>query len=159
MIMDVIKRNAPLLKLPNGINSEAVLYAIACQESTLGANNNPRFEISYWRNPNMKKMIDKYDRKSCCSWGSWQIMYPTACELGYTGTPEGLADNETSIIYVIKYIKYRAVKAKEKAGGTLRLQDIFDAYNSGNPNDKIIPERYINSCMQYYSDYLNKFKK
>jgi hypothetical protein len=84
-----------------------------------------------------------------------QIMFTTARELGFTGTPKNLEDDEVNIIWAIKYINARVYKRKPQA----TLSDVFDAYNSGSCLDLHIPERYVLKGMENYSYWINELGK
>lgn len=137
-------------------DKKALLQAIAQVESSYGVNNIPRFEPSYYIDgyyykvsTEVQNYVSKYGKHASCSYSSFQIMFPTACELGYTGTPQDLGKDEIAIQWVIKFINNRILRKKPQG-----LEDIFDAYNSGNFKDKYIPERYIKKATRWYDHYV-----
>lgn len=133
-----------------------VLCAIATVESSFGTNNVPRYEPAYgqlgaYYNTEQKERYMKYGAAACCSFSSFQILYPTACELGfdsspYTRSPLELTSDEVAIFYVIEYIKNRIL-----AKGADTLEKLFDAYNSGTFRDSNIPTNYIRVALQAYN--------
>jgi hypothetical protein len=137
------------LGLENIVHSEredtALLRAIADVESSYGRNSNPRHEPAYCRGG---KYFDKLDTElyGCaahCSYGPWQIMYPVARELGFTGAPEELANPETNCLYAVRYLNARASEAKT-------VEDIARCYNGGNINAKAVPQSYIDKLTAAY---------
>lgn len=133
----------------------ALLRTIAMLESSYGYNNVPRFEPAYYvggflyqRSEELRKLVAKYNKAASCSYSSFQIMYSTACELGYVGIPTNLTDN-VAIEYCVKYINNRIIKY-----GPDDIGDFFDAYNSGNFKDNIIPAKYIQNGMEWYKYFV-----
>lgn len=134
----------------------AVLVAIATVESSFGSNNISRYEKAYspsgaYYNPDQKERHLKWGADACCSYSSFQIMYPTACELGfdsspYDRNPQILSCDEVAIFYVIEYIKNRCI-----AKGADTLEKLFDSYNSGTWRDNNIPINYMRVALQAYN--------
>lgn len=133
------------------LNFTHLLQAIAMQESTYGQNNNPRFEPAYapgglyYKATHVKNLYEKYGRDAACSWSSFQIMFITAFELGYREKPSDLKHDSIAIHWIIKYIEKRIFRFDPD-----KLEQIFDAYNSGSFRDKNIPKEYITNCLRYY---------
>lgn len=137
-------------------SATGVLTAIATVESSFGSNTASRFEKSYaplgrYYVVDQKDRYTKWGSASCCSYGSFQIMYPTACEMGfdndtYLRSPHLLTEDEIGIFYVIELIKKRVL-----ARGASTLEQLFDAYNSGSFRDSIIPTQYIKDAISSYN--------
>jgi hypothetical protein len=134
-----------LLLNPDRFGNLALLRAIADVESTYGANSNPRHEPAYCRGGRYFSayLTSHFGCAAHCSYGPWQIMFPTACELGFGGTPEELANPETNCLYAVRYLNARASKATN-------LEHIGRAYNGGNINAKAVPQSYIDKLTAAY---------
>ena len=155
----LISRAAPMLQPDlKFASAEALLLAIASNESSLGLNTAPRIEKVYdvggkYCTFEQKVCIDKYGYKAAASYGIFQILYATACDLGFDNKPwnrppEELAIPEVNIFYAIEYIKKRCL---QKGAKTIEL--IFDAYNSGNCLDQSKPVDYIRNGTIAYNKY------
>jgi soluble lytic murein transglycosylase-like protein len=70
-------------------------------------------------------------------------MYATARELGFTGTPEELANPETNCLYAVRYLNARAANA-------IILEQVARAYNGGNVSAKAVPQSYIDKLTAAY---------
>ena len=141
--------SAPDLIVPPGIDPVKILCAILHNESSYGVFNVPRFEKAY--GPGGKyynhTQYTLWGAWACCSYSSFQIMYPTARELGFTGTPGQLWNDEEAIKWAIKLINVRIIRKQ----GAKTVNQIADGYNSGNCNDSIIPEVYIAKFVLAYN--------
>lgn len=143
VIREAIRAWAPILEVPF-VDPTLLLGAIAEVESSFGEFDVPRFEPAYgpggrYYTNEQKERYKQFGAMACCSWGCWQIMYPTACELGYTGAPIDLWKPDVAAPYVVGFIHYRAMKR-----GAASLRDIAATYNGGNPNaDNDAVSKYI----------------
>lgn len=149
-LTELCKSYGPTLeKVAPWLDGECLLKAIAMNESSLGAYNLPRFEKAYSYNYNglyaNRDLWKRYGDWAAMSYSSWQIMYPTAVELGFTGSPIDLWHDATAINYVVELIKRRII-----AKGATEIKQVFDAYNSGSFKDLIVPKDYIEKgCKNY----------
>lgn len=135
----------------NGVPCDGalVLWAFAGVESSFGRDRYVmRFEPSYspggkvYRaSPFIRDLWRQHGPDAARSFGSWQMMFPTAVQLGYTGTPEGLADDRALAPLVCAYMK-------RAQGGT--LENAADAYNSGNWRDRFVPLDYLARIVRAY---------
>lgn len=66
-----------------------LIEAIVWQESS-GEPSAYRYEPAYWERYCKQRFAGEEPRRIAASYGLMQLMYPTALQLGYTGTPEGL---------------------------------------------------------------------
>ena len=82
---------------------------------------------------------------TAASWGPWQIMYHTAADMGYTGEPSALHKREVCEKYVDKRLE-QIVRS-----GAETIEQVADAWNSGNFRDKIVPADYIAKVKVYYA--------
>lgn len=154
----IVKASAILQPDLKFASAEALLTAIAMNESSFGQNTNPRFEKIYGPEGryfvvDQKPRYQKWGDNACKSYGPWQILYPTACELGFDSSPwsrdpQLLSEAEVSIFYVIEFIKKRVLNK-----GAKQIEMVFDAFNSGNFTDKAVPTDYIRNGVMAYNKY------
>lgn len=143
------------LTIPFGLNSICVLQALADVESTYGKNAIPRYEPAYgWggRYAN-RTLLKEWGAWAACSYGPFQVMFPTLQELGVHCTPmEAAADPQVTCLGAVRFIEQRVIKhfpGDCKVEDALRI--IADAYNSGNPRDRIVPAEYIEKFQRAYA--------
>lgn len=122
-----------------------LMISLAMVESSLGMNSRPRHEPAYdfgglyWNKEHGKPWRwDIHGSISACSFSSWQIMFPTAVELGLDPLthPCELQDDSKAVHWVIEYIKRRILDR-----GAVTLANFAVGYNGGNPsafNDQTI---------------------
>lgn len=128
------------------------LAAISMNESTGGIHRVPRYESGYgpggiYYN---KENYAKWGAWACCSYSSFQIMYPTAVELGFTGNPVELQlKDEIAIVWVKKYFDRRVFAKTQKF---ITMGNAADAYNSGSFLDNNIPQKYIANFYIFYNE-------
>jgi hypothetical protein len=135
----------------NGVPCDGalVLWAFAGIESTFGRDREvPRFEASYapggymYRtSPLVRALWAQYGRPGASSWGTWQMMLPTARDLGFAGEPHELTHDAVLAPLFARYL----VRSQ-----ALTLVDCADAYNSGNYRDRIIPVDYMAGIVTAY---------
>lgn len=153
LLRQLINEKASELQIQNrNIDPKALLAALLFCESSMGQNTEPRVEPAYlpggvyFDNELVQEAYQRYGQAAAASYGPWQILYITALELGFDGTPEELADPATNLEFVIKYLNQRAFKR-----GAHTLSQIADVYNSGFHLDRNIPVDYIRKCVRAYN--------
>jgi len=137
-----------------------LLGAIAHCESSYGFySQSGRYEpafgpggMYYRSDANLRKLYSIYGSFVSMSFGTWQILYVTARELGYDQHPVELMFDKVCIEWVIKYINIRAIKK-----GASAPEQVFDAYNSGNHLDGNIPHSYISKAMCFYRENITRY--
>ncbi|MFH1035139.1 MAG: transglycosylase SLT domain-containing protein [Pseudomonadota bacterium] len=141
--------HAGSLRAPSGLDPILLLMALAAVESSGGFNNQPRVEPAYRPGGRYcnQALYEKYGDDAAASWGPLQIMFVTARELGYQGTPQDLAEPSVSVPLAIALINRRIV-----GRGAQTLEQIADGYNSGNFRDDKIPAPYIAKVRAAYAD-------
>jgi hypothetical protein len=157
----ICRGNGDAVKGP--LNGYALLAAIALVESTGGVNNYPNFE-PYWvpegnaftiegkiqkgRHPSTNSIVrarfDKFGMASGCSFSSWQILYHTAADMGYSGAPWELWNDHFAIQWVVKLLN------RIYETGAETVANVADAWNSGTHKDRIVPEAYIKKLCAAY---------
>lgn len=151
MISDICAEYGPTLeKEAPWLDGECLLKAIAMNESAYGAYNVPKFEKAYSLGGvyGNRALWAKHGDWAACSYSSWQIMYPTAIELGFTGSPIDLRQDRTAIYYVVELILRRCIRK-----GATEIRQVFDMYNSGSFRDSIVPQTYIDKGILNYERF------
>lgn len=153
MIKRLIEEHAPKLEVPEGLNAEAILWAVYGCEHYVPKYNVPRFEPAYapgglyYRNSDLvKEKYRLWGRDAACSYSNFQILFITACELGYDGPPLPLDKDALALLYVVRYINIRIFDKP----GRETVEQVGDAYNSGTHLDRIKPERYMKRFRRFY---------
>lgn len=138
---------------PVAISPRKFLAALSLNESSGGMFKAPRYESSYapggtYFDNGQRTRYKTWGALCCCSYSSFQIMYPTAIELGYGGTPIDLyLKDEDAIVLAIRYFEVRVFPK----GTRVTLAQCADAYNSGNFCDNNVPEKYIMNFINNYN--------
>ena len=140
-----ILRQAPEL----GLDPYALLYMLGGLESSWGTNNVPRFERSYARggryfSPDLDRLHGDH---AAMSYGPLQIMFRNAVDTLPGITPERLMEPVTSVVVATEFLN-GAVLRRFSASTP---EAVLDAWNTGNPNDRILPaDAYLKRGVQYY---------
>jgi hypothetical protein len=153
MIRKLIRTHAPDLEpMPLTIQGEPCLWGLYHCEKYDQDNKIPRYEPAYapggyfyLHSPDVQARWAVWGRDSACSYSNFQILYNTACELGYQGPPLALDTDALAILYVVKYIRTRIIQQ-----GATKPEQVADAYNSGSFKDQYVPNAYIRKFMKYY---------
>lgn len=158
----LIDQHAPTL-IDNGIiDRRILLHAIAEVESSHGEHQMAsRHEQSYcygsilYRGPNGMDLREQSQQWGCLahsSFGSFQIMFIAAHEMGYRGDPAGLRDDAVCLPYVVNLINRRILSKYTRIG----VERFADAYNSGRPDDDRVPTEYISQFTTAYTKWQMK---
>jgi hypothetical protein len=148
------------------LDKELILAALAEKESSGGRNNCPRFEPAYipvgerftiqgrvivgtgrGMSPVARQRWSMWGLASAASYSPWQILYHTAADLGYTGPPWDLWDPKVSRPWATLLLE------KILSKGATTIEQVADAWNSGNFHDAVYPEGYIKSVAAIYNSY------
>ena len=132
-----------LLQQKYGDNTlEELANAVSMVESSGGKNATPRYEPGFQKRylqgkPQWEQLAKQYGWQAVSSsYGPYQIMFPTAVDLGFKGTPQQLADP----VINRQYFDKKFTKDFAKTGN---VQMALLRYNGGgNPN-------YPNLVMSY----------
>jgi len=157
----LIECNAQYITTPKfPCDKVSILKTIAVCESSFGVMNHSRFEPAYFtggfyyeKSEVVRDLVEKFGKSAACSYSSFQILFVTACELGFHGTPEELGNDDIAIFWVMKFINKRIIHKNPE-----KIEDIFDAYNSGSFRDKNVPLGYVSKAMYFYSLYCSNGK-
>jgi hypothetical protein len=135
------------------VDGSLLLWAIAGCESAFGRQREfVRAEPAYMpggryhRAPHLRGMYQHWGVLAASSFGSFQILFVAAAELGYSGHPIDLQKDETCGMWATELIKRRFIVGQ----GAKTLRDVLDAYNSGTYKDAGVPESYIEKAERYY---------
>jgi len=139
---------------PPAIDGAACLWGLFNCERYTADNPDPRIEPSYApggyyydHSPDVRERWAQYDHDSACSYSNWQILFNTACELGYEGAPQDLDEDDIALPFVVQYIQRRALNA-----GAIQPEQIARCYNSGSINGQPVPG-YVDKFMAAYEGY------
>lgn len=160
----IVSQASNLLPAFPWVNAPALLSAICDNESSFGADCNPRLEASYLRGSVRKYLgIDSsgapgrwyspdswaaWGINSACSHGPTQIMGAVLWDLGYREHPDNLyRDPVVAIIWTIRYLTARAA-------GATTVEQMGDAYNSGSFRDRFQPVGYMHSLRINYDRWV-----
>lgn len=129
-ILALCRKYGPQLRVPQGINGAALMVAIASNESSIGANCEPRYERNYDRGGlydqgDQATLLDQYGKAAACSYGPWQVMAVNALPL----TPPELADDPEACAHAFVAFFNAYVMAHRKASD---LEEIAQVYNAGH---------------------------
>jgi hypothetical protein len=140
----------PQLNTVPSISRGQLLWAIAGNESLFGDWCPPRHERGYHYGSRMyrrsKELRDLTKEWGClahCSFGPWQVMLVNAP--GFSPI-ELMADAELACKSAVDFLN-RVILGAQKAS---TLEEIADAYNSGNFRDDIVPHEYIARLKRNY---------
>jgi hypothetical protein len=139
-VLKAITDNVQQLTLPPGIDGAALLQAFAWVESSGGINAVARHEDAFCPNQRgtyavgptsgmVRGRHSMWGCLACCSYGPWQVLYHTAADLGFVGSPTLLSDPAVNVVWAVTLLN-RIVKR-----GAADVRDIADAYNSGTHRD------------------------
>jgi hypothetical protein len=135
----------------NKLSGSQLLLAIAGRESSFGRNITPRHEPAYdvdgryWHdNRDLRAAVALYGPLAASSFGLLQIM---ACNArGFT--PRQLAESvEDAMRASVDRLNYYVIGHQKAA----TLEQICDAWNTGNYKDKNVPEEYIAEVKKHYA--------
>lgn len=98
--------------------------------------------------PEVRAQYRRWGCLACSSFGSFQIMFITAKELGYDGPPIDLQIDRVGAYWAAQLIVKRFIKRQ----GAKTLRDVLDAYNSGNHKDSNIPRDYVKKGFDFYDE-------
>ena len=148
-IVALCRRFGPAVKTPEGISGEQLLWALSGNESTFGINCAPRHEAGYchggkYFDPSLTSI---WGCLAHCSYGAWQVMYPNISSGGGIDPIAAIRQPEIGANAAVQFIN-RNILGREKA---TTLQQIADAYNSGDWRDRNVPGRYIADLVKNYA--------
>jgi hypothetical protein len=156
---DLIDEHHQELLQSSGLDTRCLLHAIAQVETTHGARRlASKHEKGYcygstlYTGPNGAALREQSHTYGCLahsSFGSFQIMFITAYEMGFRGDPVDLRDDTVCLPFVIEMINRRILGRYQR----VTLTAFADAYNSGNPNDLNVPEDYIDDFQTAYAKW------
>lgn len=140
------------------VNGAALLMAITGLESSFGQRRlfvkmEPGYAPGghyYKKSQEVRGLWYTYGCLAASSYGSFQIMFVTARELGFTGHPIDLQKDENCAYWASVLIRRRIMGSQ----GASTLTQVLDAYNSGNSRDRIVPADYIAKGHRLYSEAL-----
>lgn len=150
-IAQACRAYGPLLRLENapGVDGPTLLWALSGRESSFGANCKPRFEPAYYTGgryaaaDSQKALIAEFGQDAAYSYGPWQVMLCNAP--GFTPDELGM-DLEKAAVATVGFINRRILIAEHAT----TVDQVADAYNSGNWRDNIHPVDYCLAVGKFY---------
>ena len=78
ILIELCKTYGPIVKVPEGVDGVKLLWALAGNESSFGANLAPRHEPGYCRGGKYYNVLQTgaWGCLAHCSFGPWQVMFP-----------------------------------------------------------------------------------
>jgi hypothetical protein len=137
------------------VDGGRLLYAIAGRESIFGRLREfVRAEPAYqpkgkYFNAQVRAAWDRYGILVSSSYGSFQVLYVVAAELGFNDHPIKLQDDEVCAYWAARLIRQRFIHGQ----GAKTLRDVADAYNSGGIGG-FVPSAYIEAVTAFYEEAL-----
>lgn len=134
--------------MENG-NMTKLLWALNMIEASGSAKAKKRHEPNFYKKYlKGKKQWSESEKKwgaeaISSSYGPWQIMYPTAVQYGYKGSPSDLEKPEVSLPFVQKYVG----SLSKKFNGD--IEKVFSAYNAGEGGVGTNPD-YTKKALDHY---------
>jgi soluble lytic murein transglycosylase-like protein len=127
-----------------------LIEAIIMRESSGNPNVKDRYEPGFYKQYIVKMGLPETEgRKRATSYGLMQIMYQSAIEDGYQGSPEVLRQIDVGINWGVRHLR-----KKIKFYGVQDINRAIAAYNAGSPRWK--DGKFVN---QGYVDGVNGFLK
>ncbi len=155
-ICDVQGRNiVGLTHNDKPVDGGKMLYAISGCESNYGRLREfVRMEKgyapggTYFKADHVKDAWNRWGCLAASSYGSFQIMFIVALELGYSMHPIELQNDRIGAFWATKLITDRFMgRLKAKT-----LSDVLDCYNSGYHKDQFLPSLYIEKGIKLYNE-------
>ncbi|HEX5236143.1 MAG TPA: hypothetical protein VFW25_12530 [Silvibacterium sp.] len=153
-VIAACRKWATKLWLPPEINGPQLLWALAGNESSFGANCAPRHEPAYdvggvyAKNPEQARLLELFGSAGACSYGPWQEMLVN-CSPGTR--PEDLAENvNRCALEAAGFINDRILRGQKAR----TIEEIAEAYNSGKWKWEEVPRgvaTYVADCVRYYN--------
>jgi hypothetical protein len=136
------------------VDGALLLWAISGVESDFGrmhlfARHEPAYMpggLYYKRSPLLRSLWQIYGVLASCSYGAFQVMYPTAYETGFRGHPVKLQAHDICGQAAADLILKRFVQTH----GATTLEAVFDAYNTGTHRDTNVPVEYVAKATRFY---------
>ena len=101
----------------------------------------------YNKSEEVRKQFRRWGCLASSSFGTFQIMFIVAHELGYHQHPIMLQEDSVSGYWASQLIQTRSIKR-----GAKTLEDVLDSYNSGSFGDRNVPVAYIEKGIKIFED-------
>lgn len=119
---------AQLTDLPDGVDGAQLLWALAGNESSFGANCTPRYEPAYDVGGRYADaaLLARFGRAAACSYGPWQIMFGN-CPTNFI--PSDMEDLDKAAVATILFLNRQLNRFRPST-----LRSIGAIWNGGNPS-------------------------
>lgn len=142
-LISLCTKYGPLINVPETINGAQLLWSISGNESSFGINCEPRHELGYCYGHRYFEP-SSWGCLAHCSYGPWQVMYTHAKQF----TPLQLLIDPDKCAQVAIAFLNSEIFGRQKAQ---TLEQVADAYNSGNFRDNNVPLLYITKLNHNYT--------
>lgn len=140
-----------LWPLPDGVTGAQLLWAISGNESSFGADCDPRHEPAfdaggiYGDGPVMKPLIAKFGSAAACSYGPWQLMF---CNAPSGWMPDDMNDLAKAARATVLYLNRFLTRFYPSS-----LAGIGECWNAGHTMDIPTPgvARYVADLAKNYA--------
>jgi hypothetical protein len=148
-IAGLCTRFGAALKVPEGIAGEQLLWALAGNESRFGVECSPRHERGYCHGGKYfdPELTSLWGCLAHCSYGPWQVLYPNISRGGNVNPLDAARRPEITASAAVRFLN-EIIFGREKAA---TIQQVADAYNSGDWRDQIVPGGYIDGLVKNYA--------
>lgn len=150
-VADACRQWGPAVRAGSlGIDGVRLLWALSGNESSYGLNCGPRHEPVYCTGrysaaPQIVALTAKYAHNAHCSFGPWQMMLANFTGL-YSLSDFGRVG--FCAMQAASFINTRILMH----GKATTIEQIADAYNTGDWRDSNVPEKYIADCVRNYNE-------
>lgn len=147
-IADVCRAYGPqLTDLPDGVDGAQLLWALAGNESSFGANCTPRYEPAYDAGGRYADagLLAQFGRAAAMSYGPWQIMFVN-CPRNYS--PADMYDLDKASVATVLFLNRQLNRFRP-----VTLRYLGAIWNGGNPGAINIPAvaQYAERLAENYS--------
>lgn len=120
----------PQLSVPSPLNGEAVMQAIASNESSLGANCGPRYEPAYGEGGRYANaaLLSQYGDAAASSHGPWQMMFENFSPEAQQAIADGSADVTAFAQEFVRFFNSYVIRIR----GAANLNEIGQVWNGGH---------------------------
>ncbi len=152
-LREICEELAPKLSIGLKIDPAAFLKALIGKESSFGIDDKPRHEPAYapggfyfQKSQELKDLFKIYGAPISCSYSAFQIMYPTAINLGFSKLVHPMALYDASLA---GYFSVLYLNSKFKLGADT-LEKLAAAYNGGSHHALTSKDERIRLRVQKY---------
>lgn len=141
-----------LTNTPSTIDGTQVLWGLSGNESSFGANCNPRHEpafdvggIFFNNSPVQRLLVAKFGKDAACSYGPWQLLF---CNAPPEFVPSDMLDLAMATNATVRFMNIQLGRFKPTT-----LNQIAEIWNDGKPlnSPDAGVQRYVAEFIKNYS--------